>query len=38
VVAAGNPIIACDALNCAIEWFHFSCVGITEDPNNDEEW
>ena len=24
--------------NCDIEWFHFSCVGITEDPNSDEEW
>ena len=31
-------MIACDGPNCETEWFHFSCVGINEDPNSDEEW
>jgi len=25
-------MIACDGKNCTIEWFHWSCVGITEPP------
>ena len=33
-----NPMIACDAPDCPIEWFHFSCVGISEEPESDEEW
>ena len=31
-----GSMIACDAPNCPIEWFHFSCVGLTEEP--DGEW
>ena len=31
-------MIACDAPNCPIEWFHFSCVCITNEPDSDEEW
>ena len=31
----GNPVIACNGLDCAIEWFHFSCIEIT---NSNEEW
>ena len=31
-------MIACDGPDCPIEWFHFSCVGITEEPETDEEW
>ena len=27
-----EPMIACDSPGCPIEWFHFSCVGITEEP------
>ena len=27
-----EPIIACDSPGYPIEWFHFSCVGITEEP------
>jgi len=34
----GNPMIGCDASDCPIEWFHFSHVGITEEPQTDEEW
>lgn len=34
----GNPMIGCDAPDCRIEWFHFSCVGILEEPETDEEW
>lgn len=34
----GNPMIACDAPDCRIEWFHFSYVGISEEPEGDEEW
>ena len=33
-----NPMIGCDAPDCPIEWFHFSCVGITEEPHHDEYW
>ena len=32
----GEPMIACDAADCPIEWFHFSCVGITNEPESDE--
>ena len=34
--STGNPMIACNAPD--IGWFHFSCIGITEEPNSDEEW
>ena len=34
----GVPMIACDASDCPIEWFHFTCVGITNEPDSDEEW
>ncbi|OUM63822.1 hypothetical protein PIROE2DRAFT_22167, partial [Piromyces sp. E2] len=27
-----NPMIACD--NCQ-EWYHFSCIGLTEDKANE---
>lgn len=28
-------MIACDGPDCETEWFHYNCVGITEDtiPN-----
>ena len=29
-----NPMIACDTPDCPIEWFHFSCVGISEEPES----
>ena len=27
-----EPMIACDNPGCPIEWYHFNCVGITEEP------
>lgn len=29
-----NPMIACDASDCPIEWFHFECVGIVIAPQD----
>ena len=29
-------MLACDNMECAIEWFHFGCVGIVEEPQ--EAW
>lgn len=29
-----SEMIACDAQDCAIEWFHFECVGITVAPQD----
>ena len=29
---AFGPMIGCDAPECSIEWYHFSCVGIVEEP------
>lgn len=31
---ACDEMIACDAKDCAIEWFHFKCVGITVAPQD----
>lgn len=27
-----GDMVACDGKNCKIEWFHYECVGITEEP------
>ena len=27
-----GEMIACDNEDCAIEWFHFGCVGLTTKP------
>ena len=27
-----GEMIACDNADCLIEWFHYNCVGITEQP------
>ena len=27
-----GKMIACDNLNCPIEWFHFGCVGLSSKP------
>ena len=34
-ISFGN-MIACENLDCTIEWFHFTCVGILSDmpPDN----
>ena len=31
---SGN-MVACDNPSCSIEWFHFSCVGLTSAPEGD---
>lgn len=33
-----GPMIACDNKSCAIEWFHYQCVGLTEAPADNEKW
>jgi hypothetical protein len=33
-VAFGR-MVACDGEGCQYEWFHFICVGLTEDPQAD---
>lgn len=33
--SAGN-MVGCDNPDCTIEWFHFECVGLTEEPQG--EW
>jgi len=25
-------MVACDNPDCAVEWFHFECVGMTQQP------
>ena len=30
--AAAAAQVACDNPDCPIEWFHFECVGLTEQP------
>ena len=25
-------MVACDNLECSVEWFHFDCVGLTRAP------
>ncbi|KAI9302826.1 hypothetical protein BJ944DRAFT_269334 [Cunninghamella echinulata] len=27
-----GDMVACDGNNCEKEWFHYSCVGLTEPP------
>ena len=33
-----GDMIACDNTECAYQWFHFSCVGVTHAPGEDEPW
>ena len=30
-----GTMIACDGPNCKITWFHFSCVGLQNEPEGD---
>ena len=32
---AYGEMIACDAPECSYEWFHYDCVGLTEEPSGD---
>ena len=31
-----GTMVACDAPDCPYEWFHFSCIGLSEEPP--DEW
>jgi len=31
-------MIACDGKDCAIKWFHWSCMDLTEETVPDGEW
>lgn len=33
-----GEMIACDNDDCRFEWFHWSCVGITSSPKDNEVW
>lgn len=33
-----GEMIGCDNDDCKFEWFHWSCVGITSPPKDDEIW
>ena len=28
-----GQMVGCDNEDCLIEWFHFGCVGLTEEPS-----
>lgn len=28
-----SPMIGCDSPECALQWYHFKCVGIVEPPD-----
>lgn len=32
---AEAPMIGCDGPKCALQWFHFACVGISSAPEGD---
>ena len=31
-------MIACEHPDCEVEWFHYSCVGLTEELVPDGDW
>jgi hypothetical protein len=31
-------MIACDNLDCKYEWFHWACVKVTKQPDDNEKW
>ena len=33
-----GEMIACDNEECAIEWFHFDCVGLTPENRPKGKW
>ncbi|CAD8104873.1 unnamed protein product [Paramecium primaurelia] len=33
-----GTMVACDSKNCQIEWFHLSCVGLTDVPDEKTKW
>ena len=30
-------MVACDGPNCSIQWFHYECVGLQEEPKS-KKW
>ncbi|KAL1730064.1 hypothetical protein EV714DRAFT_211747 [Schizophyllum commune] len=36
-ISAGT-MVACDNPDCSQEWFHLPCVGLTEQPGDEEPW
>lgn len=36
-VSYGN-MIACDNPDCKYEWFHWACVRVTKQPDDDQKW
>lgn len=35
---AFGKMVACDNPDCPYEWFHYGCIGLTEDPDANEKW
>ncbi len=33
-----GEMVACDNPDCAIEWFHYACVGLAPDAPAPEQW
>ncbi|KAF2136750.1 uncharacterized protein K452DRAFT_302283 [Aplosporella prunicola CBS 121167] len=33
-----GEMIGCDNPDCARQWFHYACVGITKEPNKKAKW
>ncbi len=33
-----KEMIGCDGENCAVEWWHYECAGITKETVPDEDW
>lgn len=33
-----DRMIGCDNEDCEIQWYHFSCIGISEEPPEDVKW
>ncbi|TRM57152.1 hypothetical protein BD626DRAFT_412644 [Schizophyllum amplum] len=35
---SAGRMIACDNSSCPTEWFHMTCIGLAEEPAEDEKW
>lgn len=33
-----DDMVACDNESCAVQWFHLSCVGLSQAPSETESW
>uniref|UniRef100_A0A9J7YVT9 PHD-type domain-containing protein n=1 Tax=Cyprinus carpio carpio TaxID=630221 RepID=A0A9J7YVT9_CYPCA len=33
-----DDMVACDNENCVVQWFHLSCVGLSQAPSETESW